>query len=359
MSRPTKLLVEPSALLHNLARIKAYAPGKQIFAMVKANGYGCGVDCVAPVLDGLVDGFGVACLEEALVIKALGCQTQCILFQGVFSADEWFIVAEQRFACVLHHWKQLHWLVNTPLPNSVQIWVKVDTGMHRLGFKIDEIPLVMKTLKACAWVNSSIGLMTHLACADEPDRPENECQLSVFNSISLPGFAKRSIANSASIIAFPQTHTDAIRPGIMLYGVSPFKEQTGKELGLVPVMRFMSVITAINHYPPQSQIGYGGIWQSDKASVIGLVPVGYGDGYPRHIEENTPVWIKGREVPIVGRISMDMLTVDLTAHPDVSLGEPVELWGLHLPVERIAKSAGTIAYELLCQISERVRHRYG
>ncbi|CAM3036622.1 alanine racemase [Legionella worsleiensis] len=356
MSRPTRLVIEPSALLHNLAQIRRFAPNKKIIAMVKANAYGCGIKSIIPPLEGQVDAFGVACLEEALAIKRMGSQTPCILFQGVFSPDELLVVAQNRLECVLHQPHQLEWLINTPLPNPIKLWVKVNTGMHRLGFKIGELGNVISALQSCSWVDQDIGLMTHLACADEINRQENEQQISLFEQIKLSGFSKRSIANSAAIISFPQTHHDFIRPGIMLYGVSPFAHQTAPELGLKPVMCFMSAITAIHHLPPNAQVGYGGTWKSDKPSVIGIVAAGYGDGYPRHISSGTPVWVRGREVTVVGRVSMDMITVNLTAHPDVVVGDSVELWGNHILVERIAQAAGTIGYELLCQISERVRH---
>ncbi len=165
----------------------------------------------------------------------------------------------------------------------------------------------------------------------------------------------KSIANSAAILALPETHADLVRPGIMLYGVSPFPNQTGQELGLIPVMRFISALSSIHHYPAGVAVGYGGSWQTSKPSIIGVVAAGYGDGYPRHISQNTPVWVNGQQVTIVGRVSMDMLTIDLTDCPDVKMGTPVELWGQHIPVEAIALSSGTIAYELLCQFSPRVR----
>ncbi|PWY57417.1 alanine racemase [Legionella qingyii] len=356
MSRPTRLVIEPNALHHNLARIRRLAPGKKIIAMVKANAYGCGVHVVAPILEGHVDAFGVACIEEALVLRKIGIRTHCILFQGVFSPDEFKVVAQHQFGCVIHQPHQVQWLLNTPLDRPIKLWVKVNTGMHRLGFKTHELQGVMDALQSCPWVDKEIGLMTHLACADEPERIENSQQIALFESISVAGFSQRSIANSAAIISFPQTHADVVRPGIMLYGVSPFTNQTAIDLGLLPVMRFVSAISAVYHNPPLAQVGYGGIWKSEKPSIIGIVAAGYGDGYPRHIAANTPVWVQGKEVPIVGRVSMDMLAVDLTDHSEVKPGAPVELWGTHILVERVAKAAGTSGYELLCQISERVRH---
>ena len=355
MSRPTTLIIDSKALLHNLKQIKNYAPGKKIIAMLKANAYGCGVRQIAPVLDGKVDAFGVACLEEALAIHNLGVKTQCILFQGVFSPDEYKVVSQHQFACIIHQPHQLEWLLNTPLPNPIKIWVKVNTGMHRLGFKSHEVDAILNALHACSWVDKNIGLMTHLASADEPQNAENIKQINLFATLDSKGISQRSIANSAAIIAFPQAHADIVRPGIMLYGVSPFNDKTAPEIGLIPVMRFISAVTALYTNPPMAPVGYGGTWHSKKSSVIGVVPVGYGDGYPRHISSKTPVWIRGREVLIVGRVSMDMLTIDLTEHPDIQIGDSVELWGTNILVERIAKSAGTIPYELLCQTSERVR----
>jgi alanine racemase len=357
VTRPTRLVIEPSALLHNVLQIKNLAPGKQVVAMVKANAYGCGIREVAPVLEGVIDAFGVACIEEAMNIRSLGVTTECILFQGIFSPDELPIVSENHFSCVVHTFEQLEWIKQTPLSKPIKLWVKVNTGMHRLGFKAHDLQLVMDVLKDCSWVDKDLGLMTHMACADEPERYENQEQISLFHQIKIPGFTKRSIANSAAIISLPDSLADVVRPGIMLYGVSPFVNQTARELGLIPVMRFMSAVSAIHNNPPNAQVGYGGTWKSDKPSRIGIVAAGYGDGYPRHISANTPVWLRGREVKIVGRVSMDMLAVDLTDHPEVEVGDEVELWGANILVERVAKSAGTIGYELLCQISERVRGR--
>lgn len=356
MARPTRILIDEHALLHNVNRVKQYAPNKKIIAMVKANAYGCGLALVLPVLEQHVDAFGVASLEEALILRGLGCVRDCILFQGIFSADELPRVSAHNLQCVIHQSCQLKWLLETPLPTKIKIWVKVDTGMHRLGFHPTEVPAVMQALQSCSWVDDNIGLMTHLACADEPALPGNHAQLQTFKA--LPDFGSNiifSMANSAAIIALPEMHGDVVRPGLMLYGVSPFAEQTGRELGLLPVMRFVSAISAIHHYPPHSPIGYGGRWQSNKASIIGIIAAGYGDGYPRQLAPNTQVWVNGFMVPVVGRVSMDMLTVDLTNCPDVSIGDAVELWGQHVPIETVAKSAGMIPYELLCHVSARVR----
>lgn len=356
MARPTRVYIDTSALLHNVQCVRQHAQGRKIIAMVKANAYGCGLSTVLPALDGHVDAFGVACFEEAQALRALGSQSECILFQGVFSADELPLVAQYNLQCVVHQARQLQWILATPLHKKIKVWVKVDTGMHRLGFDPAEVPDVMQALQTCPWVDCQIGLMTHLASADESCEPSNQAQLKIFDDLAdFGGNIVRSMANSAAIMALPETHADVVRPGIMLYGVSPFANQTAYELGLMPVMRFMSEVSAIHHFPPNSPIGYAGSWQSQKPSIIGIVVAGYGDGYPRHIAAGTCVWVNGFTAPVVGRVSMDMLMIDLTDCPDVGIGDAVELWGKHIPVEIVAKAAGTIPYELLCQVSPRVR----
>ncbi len=356
MSRPTRIDIDASALLHNVKRVKECAPDKKIIAMVKANAYGCGLLSVLPVLDAHVDAFGVASVEEAMAIRMLGFNRDCVLFQGVFTPDELPTVARNNLQCVIHQRLQLQWILAKPLEKKIKVWVKVDTGMHRLGIALDEVDDVVRALLNCPWVDDEIGLMTHFACADEPMHRSNQQQLDAFNTLNLPAIhLVRSMANSAAILTQPASHADVVRPGIMLYGISPFPDQTGQALGLLPAMRFVSAVSTIQHYPPNTPIGYGGTWFSDRPSVIGVISVGYGDGYPRHIAEHTPTWVNGCIAPIVGRVSMDMVTIDLTECKGVDVGSPVELWGQHIPVEQIAKQAGTIAYELICQMTQRAR----
>ncbi len=355
MARPTRAFCDATALIHNLNRIKQCAPTQKIIAMVKANAYGCGIANVVPVLDGLVDAFGVASFEEAMAIRRLGVHADCVLFQGVFSAEEYALAAAKRFQCVIHHRQQLDWLLATSLQNPLTIWIKVDTGMHRLGFSPDDVPEILAAVRDCPWISHPIGLMTHFSSADEVGQSCNVSQRQKFEELNLAGVQlTRSLANSAAILSMPEAHADVVRPGIMLYGVSPFVGQSGTDLGLKPVMRLVSAISSIHHYPANSPVGYNGTWSSDKPSIIGVVPVGYADGYPRHIRPNTPVWVNNTIAPIVGRVSMDMLTVDLTACSGVKVGDPVELWGRHIPVEVIAESAQTIAYELLTKTTSRV-----
>jgi len=356
VTRPTRMYCDLDALLHNLNHVKQCAPHQKIMAMVKANAYGCGIEHIVPTLDGHVDLLGVASLEEAMAIRRLGVSTPCVLLQGVFSPEELFLAASAGFQCVIHTSQQLSWFLDSHLIETFRVWIKVDTGMHRLGFSPHEVADVISAVRSCPWAAPDIGLMTHFACADEVDHPMNLVQLQQFNHLDFSELQlTRSLANSAAILSMPKTHADVVRPGIMLYGVSPFSGQVGNDLGLIPVMRLVSEITVIHHYSPHSPIGYSGTWSSDKPSIIGIVPVGYADGYPRHIRPGTPTWINESIAPIVGRVSMDMLTVDLTECPHPKVGDPVELWGVHIPVEVIAQSAETIAYELLTKITPRVR----
>lgn len=359
VTRPTYLYIDAVALAHNVARVRQYAPLQRVIAMVKANAYGCGVTWVAPILEPLVDAFGVACLEEARILRQLCPLKECILFQGIFSPDELATVVDLQLTAVIHNKEQLLWFTQNALSASLKVWVKIDTGMHRLGFSPVELATVLDTLERCAWINKEIGIMTHLACADQPQHFLVTQQLATWHKLVSKHQDKvLSMANSASILGLPQTHIGVIRPGIMIYGVSPFEDNIGKDFGLRPVMNFISQITTIHHYAAGETIGYGATWQCDRPSIIAIVPVGYGDGYPRHVSHHASIWINGCYAPIVGRVSMDMMTVDITDCPDAKVGDRVELWGRNVPIETVAKHAHTIAYELMCQVSQRVIRQY-
>lgn len=354
MSRLTGIEIDASALLHNLALVSAKCPASKIIAMVKANAYGCGLSAIIPILDGRVSLFGVACLEEAMVIRSLNAKTAVLLIQGVFSAEEYPYIENFGFDTVIHQPHQLQWLLETPLARPQKIWIKINTGMNRLGFPPEAVYDIIQALRACPWVKEEIGLMTHFASADEPLNPANASQLEKFKRLVLPdGHFVKSLANSAAILTLPEAHEDYVRPGIMLYGVSPFKNQTGQSLGLKPVMRFYSFLSAIQDFSPDSDIGYGGTWKTTKPSRIGVVAAGYADGYPWNVTKPVFAWVNGCLVPVVGRISMDMLTVDLTGCKEATVGDKVELWGPNLPVETVAAASGTLAYELLCRFARR------
>ncbi|MDF1757770.1 MAG: alanine racemase [Legionellaceae bacterium] len=355
MSRPTCLYVDTDALVHNFKLVKSRSKSSKLIAMVKANAYGCGIDVVVPALLPYADAFGVACLEEAMAIRKISPDCKCVLFQGVFDTAELILAYENGLEIVLHQPKQLEWLLANPAAEKIKVWVKINTGMHRLGFADEDLTAVVSALNACSWVDEEINMLTHLACADYPNDERNNSQIEKFSYLSASyASMPKSIANSAAIFSLPKAHADYNRSGIALYGVSPFSEQIGTDLGLKPVMSFVSEISAIHEYKANSEVGYSGTWQSDKPSVIAVVPAGYGDGYPRYIKKNTKVWVLGYEVPIVGRVSMDMLTIDITNCNNIKLGDTVELWGNHMPIEKVALAAETIGYELLCRISNRV-----
>ncbi|QDQ39261.1 alanine racemase [Legionella geestiana] len=355
MTRPTWMRVNPAALLHNLRRVNASAPQSRVLAMVKANAYGCGIENVVPVLEGQVDGFGVAALDEACAIRALGARTPCVLMGGVFDAEEWRSVNRLDCISMVHSHEQLALMLQTPLTTPASVWVKVNTGMQRLGFLPEDVPGVLAALNASSWIAKNPCVITHFARADEPDHGANRQQLATFATLNAHA-GMVSIANSAAILSGLGTTADWVRPGIMLYGVSPFSGTTAKDVGLRPVVSLMSAITAIHDIAAGQPVGYGHAWVASRPSRIGIIPIGYGDGYPRHVGKDASVAVNGQEVPVVGRVSMDMLTVDLTDSVDVCTGDAVELWGEHMPIERIAHSAGTIGYELLCQLTDRVRH---
>lgn len=357
MSRPTRLQINPEALRANLKRVEALAPGKAVIAMVKANAYGCGIEAVAPTLSQSVSAFGVACLEEAMQVRALGIDREIILFQGIFQPSELTRVAELQLTVVINQPQQLQWLLDTALARPIKVWVKVNTGMNRLGFHPDEVADVLGALKACAWVQPQLSLMSHFACADEAAHPLNQQQIQAFANLMHLDFAQFSMANSAGIIHFPDCPGQVVRPGLMLYGSSPIAEQSAASLGLKPVLSFLSALSAVHSLPAGQCIGYGATHCLQRPSKIGIVAAGYGDGYPRHVRAGAAVWINGQLAPLIGRVSMDTLAVDLTDCQDYRLGDGVELWGEQLPVEDVARWAGTSSYELLCQISERVRFK--
>ncbi len=344
--------IDSSALRHNLRRVRESAPGCPVAAVIKADGYGHGLIRVARALQG-VDAYAVARLEEALWLREEGITGPILLLEGFLHAAELEPIARHRLTVVVHHRWQLEALEGARLPLPVQAWLKLDSGMHRLGFPPSELPAARARLAACASVTGPLVLMTHLACADDRDSPVTLRQLSLFDRFTAEADGQ-SIANSAAILGWPAAQRGWLRPGIMLYGASPFTEGSGESLGLRPVMTLRSRLVAINRLREGDPVGYGGDWICPEDMPVGVVAIGYGDGYPRHAPAGTPVLIGGRQVALVGRVSMDMITVDLRSLPHARVGDTAILWGRGLPVETVARCAGTIAYELLCGVA---RHR--
>lgn len=353
MSRATRAVIDLSALQHNLRRVRAAAPHARIMAVVKANGYGHGLQRVARALAG-ADAFGVSCLDEAIALREAGVQAPIILLEGFVRASDLAAVRRYGLACVVHHETQLAILEaerGPPLP----VWLKLDTGMHRIGFPVADFGAIYSRLSACAAVARPITLMTHLASADDRRSRLTEQQLELIRGAAAGLDCPVSIANSAGVLGWPHTHADWVRPGVMLYGVGPFEDGVGPEYGLRPVMTLRTELIAVNRYRRGDAIGYAGTWRCPEDMPVGVVAIGYGDGYPRHAPSGTPVLVNGRRVPLIGRVSMDMLSVDLRSQPGAQVGEPVVLWGDGLPVEEIARSAGTIGYQLLCSVAPRVK----
>ncbi len=359
MSRTALARLDLNALRHNLRRVKHYAPQSSVLAVIKANGYGHGMIAVAKALaDAGADGFGVASIKEAIALRQAGIAHTIVLLEGCFNADELALVEQHRLEIVVHQARQLAWLEDYRAQRPIRVWLKIDTGMHRLGIAPDAMAEIHDRLRRCAAVAEDICLMTHLANADVPAHAQNKDQIDRFSELCAGRSGARSIANSAALIALAHSRGDWVRPGIMLYGVSPFDCGRGAELDLKPVMTLCSELFAIRHCKQGEAIGYGGAYVCPEDMPIGIVSIGYGDGYPRHVPTGTPVLINGARVPLVGRVSMDMICVDLRTQPQARIGAAAVLWGAGLPVEEIAAAAGTIAYELLCGVTSRVDFAY-
>lgn len=353
MSRPARITIDLDALQHNLQQVRQMAPHSAVMAMVKSNAYGHGLERIATAL-GNADALGVACSEEGMLLRAAGVRNPVVLMEGLFDESELPVAVANDFILVVHHVSQVEMLEKHTVQKPLQIWLKIDTGMHRLGFHPDDVRAMHARLMNCTTVKKPIGLMTHFAESDSLDRAPTLQQLDIFNTITDGLQGPRSLANSAGILAWPTAHADWVRPGIMLYGASPFAGHRGVEHHLKPVMTLNSRLIAIHDLQKGSRIGYGGTFSCPEDMRIGVVGIGYGDGYPRHAQNGTPVLVNGRLCPLVGRVSMDMITVDLRTQPDARIGDPVLLWGPGLPVEVVAEYSETSGYELLTRITQRV-----
>jgi alanine racemase len=345
--------VDLAAIRHNLAVVRRHAPGAHVMAAIKADAYGHGAVHVARALEDDVDCFAVACLEEALVLREAHVRGPIALLEGVLSMEEAKLCLRHELQVVVNdHW-QLEILEKLPRGARVSLWIKLDSGMHRLGFPLDDVGALWSRVGARPEWDFG-GWLTHLACADEPGSATTRDQVAAFGKAlgALPG--ARSIANSAGVIAWPEARADWVRPGLMLYGASPLPDRSAQALGLKAAMRLESRI-AVRDSDRGDAIGYGLAYRCPEAMRVGVAAVGYADGYHRSLPTGTPVEVNGRRAQVVGRVSMDMITVDLREVADAKVGDPVLVWGGALPVEDIAARAGTVAYELLCGLTQRVR----
>ncbi|MBS1157949.1 MAG: Alanine racemase region [Proteobacteria bacterium] len=355
ISRPIRARISPAAILHNYRLAKRLAPHAKAWAVIKANAYGHGQWRAVEALRGEADGFAMLETENAVALREAGITQPILLLEGVFSARDMRAVLEHRLTTVIHCREQLELLLRSASPEQpLSICLKLNSGMNRLGFTAPTLPAAWAGLRQLP--QAEVTLMTHFAEAD------GECgvawQLERFAALAGDWQGPRCLANSAAILRYPAAHADWVRPGIMLYGASPFVEQSAAELGLQPAMTLSSAIIGVQEIAAGERVGYGGTFTAERPMRIGVVACGYADGYPRHAPSGTPIAVMGQRTKTVGRVSMDMLACDLTAIPQAGIGAPVTLWGRgvagEVTADEVATAAGTISYELFCAVAPRV-----
>ena len=355
-------VIRVEALRNNLQRVRQATPGCRVLAVVKANAYGHGLVAVARILAD-ADGLAVARLEEAVQLRDAGIRQRIVVLGGFVSAEEAREAASQHLDMVVHSLSQVAVLESMADLAKIDLWIKVDTGMGRLGIEPDAVASVAARLRSCNAGRGCLRLMTHLASADEAGNAETEAQLQRFSGLLRDWPGEVSAANSAAILQWPASWSVGaqapagiswVRPGLMLYGVSPLANRPAAALGLRPVMSFETRLIAVKRLPPGRRVGYGGDWEARRESIVGVAAAGYADGYPWHRPHGTAVLVNGARAAVIGRVSMDMISIDLTDLPRAEAGDRVVLWGEDLPVEEVATHAGTISYELLAGMSPRV-----
>lgn len=352
MTRPSRARVDLDALRHNYS-LARHMHGGRALAVIKANAYGHGAARCAQALSDHADGFAVAFLEEAAALRAAGIEAPILVLEGLFDADELVAARALDLWIVVHQEAQLRMIENDRAScGRLQVWLKADSGMGRAGFALANMPSAYARLRASGKV-SNITLMTHFARADEPGSDATSRQVAAFDgaTAALPG--DRSLSNSAGILQWPSARRDWARPGILLYGANPLPQRgagEGDDVELRPVMTLESEVFAVRTLQPGEALGYGGGFVALEPTRVGLVAIGYADGYPRLATTGTPAAVDGKMTRVLGRVSMDMLTIDLSNLPGSGIGSRVELWGQHVPVNEVARRAGTICYELLCNV---------
>jgi alanine racemase len=349
--------VNTAALKHNLQVVRAAAPGSRVMAVIKANAYGHGIVPVARALAS-ADALAVARLAEARQLRKAGIDSRVVLLEGVNLRAELEQAAQLGLDLVVHNDEQVRMLEDFEIGDAFSVWLKIDTGMNRLGITVANLGEFLHRLLNCGSVRGVPRLMSHLANADDREDTKTQSQMREFAAITDTLGCERTLANSGGLFGWRGSHYDWVRPGIALYGVTPFGFGTGADLGLRPAMRLNARIIALREVGKGESVGYGGNWCAPVPTRIAVAGIGYGDGYPRHLGNNAPVALRGRNAPLLGRVSMDMITLGLADHPDAAIGDEVTLWGEELPVEQVARLAGTIPYELLCGVTQRVDVRY-
>jgi alanine racemase len=351
MPRPIRATLSAGALAHNLTVAKGFAGDAKVWAVIKANAYGHGLERAARAF-AAADGYAVLDFQEAARLRVAGIDKPILMLEGVFKPADVPLLAKYRLTPVIHNSEQVEMLRGAELAHEIDVYLKVNSGMNRLGFTVDNLRPAYNALRLHPQVKQ-LTLMTHFADADGSGGVK--AQLDWFNELTKPFDAQtRSLANSAALIAFPETRGEWVRPGIILYGCSPFADRSAESLGLRPAMTLTSEIIATQHLQAGERVGYGFSYEAVGEMTVGVVACGYADGYPRHAPSGTPVLVNGKRTRTVGRVSMDMMTVDIGDIPEAYIGTPVTLWGEGLSADEVAASAGTLSYELLCALAARV-----
>ena len=353
MARPNQARLDLGALRHNLAIARDLAPHSKVMAVIKANAYGHGAVTIGRQLEALVDALAVACIEEALELRDAGIAAPILLLEGVFEAKELGIAAQQGFWVTIDNEWQLRWLEEAVLPGPLHCWLKVDTGMHRLGVPATSTQAFYQRLQATKNTCGETVIYTHFASADNLQSEQTTDQLQLFDAVCAGLPAQRSAANSPGLLGWPDACYDWVRPGYMLYGNSPMAQPHPNAAALQAVMTLTSAVISVRDVPRGEAVGYGATWVAERPSRIATITIGYGDGYPRLAPNGTPVLVNGQRAALAGRVSMDMITVDVTELPGVKIGDEVVLWGKGLPLAEIAAHVGTIGYELTTRMPAR------
>ncbi len=354
MIRTAYAVIHLKSIRHNVQQVRLAAPHSKIMAVIKANAYGHGLLRVAQALNDSVDGFAVARVQEGIRLRKAGFQHRIVVLEGFTKTEEVQNLLHYDLEASIHSPHQIEILRHQQEKKLLGIWIKLDTGMNRLGFKARDVRNVCEQLNTFSVVKKPFNFMTHFANADDKNDLKTSQQIELFNILTADFDGEKSMANSAGILAWKDSLTDWVRAGIMLYGISPFSDSTGKDLGLRPLMSLHSRLISVRDVAAGETVGYSGTWTSPVSTKLGVVAIGYGDGYPRYAESGTPVLVNGERVPLVGRVSMDMITVDLGINSNAKAGDGVILWGDNLPVEEIALCSNTIPYTLVCGITPRV-----
>jgi alanine racemase len=355
MSRTTVATIHLGALRHNLARLRQLAAPARVMAVVKADAYGHGLERVARALDGEAEAFAVAALGDGLRLRAAGHRQRIVVLSGPDNAHDIAEMQRLQLEAAVHHDAQLQWLAQAaPTRGRLRVWLKIDSGMHRLGFAPERVATVHAQLRAMAGIDPEIGLLTHFSDAEVFDGKQTPAQIARFTEATGRFDGPRSLANSAAVLGWPEARGDWVRTGGLLYGLSVVDGKTGADFGFRPAMTLSTRLIAINLIKRGERIGYNGTWTCPEDMPVGVAAVGYGDGYPRSASAGTPVLVGEQRVPLIGRVSMDLITLDLRTAPVAKIGDRVVLWGAGLPVETIAAQAGTISYDLTCGMTRRV-----